>query len=539
MDYDADAMFPAVAAVAARGWKIVRLWGVRDDLSCTCGKRDCQTPGKHPSGGAGWQHRATDNEEEILSWFEAAKLGQNSRCNVGLRLGATSGIVDVEFDNPHAEETLKNFGLDLIDTPAYSSGRGVHRLFQHEDWMPDSAVVKVSGLEVRIGGGEMASQSVLPPSWHKTGKQYQWLPGRSPEDIHPARLPVNFRDAILAASRRHGSGVIAQAREALRGGNSAKISEGGRHAFLVGMASRQASRIQSFVDAERIELTEILLALNERMCDPPKSESEVVKIAHDQFAHYRDRQVERRTRLPYEKWGLVWNSEDRCYDPGQWRMTVVYSDPKEYKIRIPNPDKTSPPYVVRIDSKQFQSARDVSNAILECTGRINMNDPNAARWVSIWNGENIQDGGGDRIHVQGLSAKLLADADDEYPPVDASATVNNYSILLAYLSDFPRVQLGNDSDANPNPSGAPKWLLDETTGEWSLWLRWRVTLASAWRKAGMPPPNEKVSQRMLGGLREESVQLQEKQRKIGGKAQRYFVFSEQHLEVLQRLSGVS
>lgn len=494
--YDADSMFQQAASVAAMGWKLVKLWGVRDDYTCTCGKESCPTPGKHPSGGSGWQHRATDQEDEIARWFEAARDNENARCNIGLRLGAMSGVIDVEFDTPEAEQVLKEYGLHLIDTPAYSSGRGVHRLFIHEDWMPESAVVKVKGLEVRIGGGEMASQSVIPPSMHRSGKAYSWLPGKSPEEVPPARLPDAFRDAVLSSSRRQGGGVVAQSCEALRSGE--KISEGGRHAFLVGQASKYAARIRDFSDNERAELVGLLTALNITRCNPPKSQAEVTKIASDQFAHYRDKQVERRARRPYEGYGLVWNSEDRCWEPGSWRMTVVHSDPRVYKLWIPNEtDSSKPPYVVHLDSGTFHNARQTAQRILEVTGRINMHNPSPGRWQNVWVGSTEQDENQQWMTIQGLSARLLEDSDDEFPPPEQKASCNNFSILLSYLSDFQKVETSDNDE--PNQSGAPRWVLRD--GQWQLWLQWRVTVNAAWRKAGLPPPTRSESNKMLDSIR--------------------------------------
>lgn len=535
MQYDADAMFQSVAACAALGWKIVRLWGVRNDASCTCGRADCPTPGKHPAGGSGWQHRATDNEEEIARWFDAAREGENSRCNVGIRLGATSGVIDVEFDSPEAEEVLKSYGLHLIDTPAYSSGRGVHRLFQHEEWMPNSAVVKVNGLEVRIGGGEMASQSVIPPSWHKTAKQYMWLPGKSPEEVSPARLPDEFREAVLASSTKQGSGVIAQSRDALRADE--KVGEGGRHAFLVGIASKHASRIRDFTDNERLELIEILLSVNDRKCNPPKGRSEIVKIATDQFAYYRDKKIERRARRPYEVYGLEWNAEDRCWEPGSWSMTVVHSDPRIYKLRIPNErDKSLPPYVITLDSKQFQNGSFASNRILEVTGRVNMNDPSPKRWATVWVGETERDENGNWTHVRGLSARLLEDSDDEYPPPEQRAMCSNLSILLAYLSDFAKVESA-DND-NPNASGLPKWLMRD--GQWELWLQWHATVNAAWKRAGLQAPSVAEKNAILASIRHAMSPNEIRtvnHRLEGGRQLKCFVFREDvELATINRLS---
>ena len=86
-----DRTFKEAAGLAAKGWKLVRLFGVTADGRCTCGKPGCATPGKHPEGGPEWQHRATDDEQTIASWFDSEEP-----VNIGVRLGAASGVVDVE-----------------------------------------------------------------------------------------------------------------------------------------------------------------------------------------------------------------------------------------------------------------------------------------------------------------------------------------------------------------------------------------------------------------------------------------------------------
>lgn len=533
MEYDADGMFAQVAALAAKGWKIVRLWGVRDNLGCTCGRPSCPTPGKHPHGGTGWQHRATDNEEEIRRWSEDVE--EHTRCNYGVRLGPTSGIIDVEFDSPEAEAVLKQYGLDKIDTPAYSSGRGVHRIFIHEDWMPDSAVVKVNGLEVRIGGGEMASQSVIPPSWHKSGAQYAWLPGRSPEDVNPAKLPDEFREAVLSSSRKQGSGVIAQAREALRADK--KISEGGRHPYLVGIASKHAGRIAVFSDKEREELTHTLLAVNSVYCDPPKSRDEVCKIAADQFAHYRDKQIERRSSRPFERYGLEWSTEDHCWQPGNWQLTVVHSEPAEYKLRIPHPENHQRRITICLDAKEFVSPRDLAIRVLDASRTVDLLDPNPARWSAIWNGESVRNANGGFDHTRGLKCLLLEQADHEVPPPESNVSANNAAILLAYLADFRQSEV-SDSDRTPVHAGTPKWIQNDE-GEWKLWLKWEVTLEQAWRKRSLPPPGLKERRAIKSRLLEEvgEKEVPTTSRTFEGKQGKWHLFEDRHIEALRRISG--
>ena len=179
----------AALSYAAQGWKLVRLWGVKAPEVCSCHKsRDCPTPGKHPID-KGWQDTATSDEDTILSWFDT-----DSPVNIGLLLGPESGVIDVEIDGPEAQDAWNSLGLGEIYTPTYTAGRGPHRLFRWDEQLPAVQVRKPLGIEVRIGNDGKATQSVLPPSRHHTGVDYQWVDGLSPDDVALAPLP----DKLLA-----------------------------------------------------------------------------------------------------------------------------------------------------------------------------------------------------------------------------------------------------------------------------------------------------------------------------------------------------
>jgi hypothetical protein len=165
--FDANEVFRSASLLAAKGIQVVRLYGVREHGSCTCGNANCATPGKHPAGGPGWPNRATTDEDEIASWLES-----DEPFNIGIKLGRDSGIIDIEVDSPEAQEVLEQFRLQEVDTPTYRASRGEHRLFRFDDRLPDVAVVKVGGLEVRTGGGGRAAQSVAPGSWHASGRRH-------------------------------------------------------------------------------------------------------------------------------------------------------------------------------------------------------------------------------------------------------------------------------------------------------------------------------------------------------------------------------
>lgn len=531
MEYRADQVFQAAASVARKGWKVVRLFGVRDNATCTCHKgKDCPTPGKHPAGGADWPSRATDDEEQISDWFSYGDDNENMRVNVGVRLGKPSGIIDVEVDGPEAEATLKKYGLDTIETPTYRASRGCHRLFRYEDDLPDVGVVKVDQLEVRLGGGGKAAQSVMPSSWHRTGIQYLWLPGLSPEDVEPAPLPPEFKAAVKANSKKGGSGAICQAIDVVR--DDRQVTAGGRHGFLVGYASRLARTIKDFTEADRRELTNILSACNHRFCSPAKSEEEVERIASDQFNHYRDRAVERRAGRLFERFGLRWDAETREYESGDWKVTVVHSDPIEYRLRFPFEGRV---ISASLDARQFPESKDVAAAVLAASGKVNLRDPHNSRWHEIWVGHTIRNDDGDR-DVRGLMSKLLEEADDEWPSVDACSWSQHAAFLIAYLRPFSRSD--DDDDVLPCPDGTPKWIKGED-GTWSLYFKWNELCAAAWRaaKAGVPTLKEKqkLKRHILSTAGIED--FVDKKFTVNGKSNRWIVWDDRHMTALDKLTG--
>ncbi len=114
--------------------------------------------GKVPQGTA-WQEKATNNTDQIDGLFTSHAFD-----GVGVRLGQSSGVVDIECDNEQAEHTLfELLGGEMPLTPTFASARGKHYLFRWQDGLPEIAVFKVNGLEFRVGN-KAAAQSVLPPS---------------------------------------------------------------------------------------------------------------------------------------------------------------------------------------------------------------------------------------------------------------------------------------------------------------------------------------------------------------------------------------
>ena len=138
--------------------------------------------GKVPQGGTGWPSLATRDPGEAACLFE-----DWPHDGVGVLLGERSGIIDVECDNEQAAaELVELFGGEIPLTPCFQSARGRHYLFRLPTELATSkAKVMLGAIEVRLGGGGKAAQTVFPPSAGRS-----WLV--APDACEPAELPAEI-----------------------------------------------------------------------------------------------------------------------------------------------------------------------------------------------------------------------------------------------------------------------------------------------------------------------------------------------------------
>jgi hypothetical protein len=297
------------------------------------------------------------------------------------------------------------------------------------------------------------------------------------------------------------------------------------------MASKHAQRIREYTDAEKNELINLLRALNEKYCDPPKDDDEVRKVASDQFAHYMARRAELRGRRPLERLGLRWDAEGREYDPGEWTVTVVHSSPACYRLRMPpSASEDGRQIIVTLSPEQWLSARKTAEAIMLAAPNVNIADPNPGRWNAIWIGESVAEGEGARRQIRGLNAKLLEAADQEYPPSETKHFAYLASVLLSYLRQFDSVD--DDTESLPNASGIPIRIKDE------LWLKWRETWAQATKKLPRGELTYRDSMdlrdRILGNLG--TKQFRDQKRQIDGVQGRWILWGKREMASLEALS---
>ena len=473
MKYDPDQMFKGAAQLAKLGLQIVKLYGVRDDGSCTCHNgADCNTPGKHPCGEA-WQTRATTDEETIGTWFYDTNA--NLRFNIGVRLGVLSGIIDVEADSAESMQIIHRYGIDRAETIAYRGSRGPHYIFRTSADLPDAAVVHVGTLEARLGGGEKAAQSVFPPSWHGSGTQYKWLPGRSPDEVGIAEITGDFKQAIINARKKTaegGGGTLT--RDALARLGNGGLGEGLRHDTILGVANRVMRGVDYFTPSEFQVLSCIVQAVNLAEMRPPKPRDEVHRICDWVFKKHAENAQERAAALAegLQKWGLAYDREVREYTPGLWKLTIVHSDPTEFRLSLPKPNRSEKPWTVSMTADDYGAPSKVAKCVLEQTRVVDLCDPVASHWAAIWNGCVKEAPDGIERRYRGLRGFLHDSADHEYPGPELKAYANNAGLLYRYLS------AASDINAEgPDPAGSPRWLEDD--GETRLFFKWTAACGAA------------------------------------------------------------
>lgn len=536
--YDKDQMARAAMGMASFGWKLVRLYGIRAGGGCTCraGTECGDSTGKHPTVSE-WQLKATDNEDEIASWFAGE---DDTRFNIGVRLGQTSGIIDIECDSDAAREVLSRLGIDRIDTPTFSAGRGDHRIFQYRPDLPDVGVAKIEKvLEVRIGGGNKASQSVFPPSWHRSGKQYQWHPGKSPWDVPPAEIPEDLLKRILESSKAGGSGVISQSLE--RVAKMEKVAAGGRHAHLLGIASSICRTFRSFRDEDLKVATGLLWASNLAYCDPPKSYEEVVSIAQSQFAYYRGAREERQraSGTSFERLGLEWDEVNSTWLPGRWTLTAVKSDPIEFKLKIPCPIDPSKMITVRMSPDVIMNAAATARAILAASVHVNVYDPTPSRWQKAWLGHTYEDESGRKIVKRGLFYLLQDNMAEEYLAPESGRTGEWAERLLDYIESVTRKHHSDDDEENaPRKGGEPKWRLVKTRSgeEWQLWFKLSKLWEAPWKGLPATSKPDHSGKRTVQELVEQAAGEPTKTGAYASIGGRWQVWKDCHVNALRQLA---
>ena len=166
-------------AYARLGLSIVPVHSIVGGI-CTCGKDCGKNAGKHPI--AQLVRRgvkdASTCPEKVDGWYREWPVA-----NVAIACGSVSEIVVVDSDGEAGVVELKRRGYPATWTARSGSG-GLHAYLRHPGHRVGNRKLRGVG-DLRADGGYV----VAPPSRHRSGGRYEWLPGMSPWDVGLAPAP--------------------------------------------------------------------------------------------------------------------------------------------------------------------------------------------------------------------------------------------------------------------------------------------------------------------------------------------------------------
>ncbi len=183
------------------GFKIVPLYGVTEDLKCSCGgNHEKKLIGKHPTIERWAEASETATFSDLEGWFPDGSIR-----NIGIYCQG-SGFLAVDED-PRNRGAESAYAMEcategsIPDTITVITGefespfnveRGNHRYFLHPTGTPVHGKLKNwPGLDFKHNG-----YVVAPGSRHASGVDYEWATGKAPWEIEIATAPAELLACI-------------------------------------------------------------------------------------------------------------------------------------------------------------------------------------------------------------------------------------------------------------------------------------------------------------------------------------------------------
>jgi hypothetical protein len=178
---------------AEMGFPVLPLHSITERATCTCGRIDCKSPGKHPRLSNGLKDATTD-KNVLYDWFK-----KWPGANIGIRTGEISGLFVIDVDPGHGgDDSLIRLKSELGGMPddvvQVTGSGGSHIFFKYAGAACRSTTNFLPGIDLRGDGGYV----VVEPSNHMTGGSY-FFDGGLPESVD--RVPA-LPDKLLAKLRK-------------------------------------------------------------------------------------------------------------------------------------------------------------------------------------------------------------------------------------------------------------------------------------------------------------------------------------------------
>ena len=248
----------------AHGWPVFPLHGIQLGF-CTCPRRVCSTPGKHPLTSHGLDD-ATLDPEQIRAWW-----AQWPAANIGLRTDGGLVVLDVDDHRPLE-------GLPL--TPTVESGKGSHLYFRSEQPVGNHVGI-ISGVDVRGERGYV----VAPPSRHISRATYRW---RVTLDVPIATLPP-WVLAKMATPRDHALRELQDKGVQQTPSTPASVIPEGRRRDTLWRLGRRL-RLKGWSPES---IARKLAKVNAEQCRPPLDRAEVELTIQHVLSHPDEARYER------------------------------------------------------------------------------------------------------------------------------------------------------------------------------------------------------------------------------------------------------
>jgi Bifunctional DNA primase/polymerase, N-terminal len=151
--------------------------------ACSCGDRACSQFAKHPVGALvpHGVNDATTNRARVLAWWAS-----HPQANIGLATGHTFDVLDV--DGPAGTQAIRQLAADHdlhSSGPLVRTGGGGWHYYLRPTGLGNAHPHDLPHVDWRGQGGYV----VAPPSRHRSGHPYQWVPGRDLE-VPPGEVPA-------------------------------------------------------------------------------------------------------------------------------------------------------------------------------------------------------------------------------------------------------------------------------------------------------------------------------------------------------------
>jgi hypothetical protein len=393
-----DSKLDVVLQYAGYGWRVVPL----------------EPRGKRPLLKE-WQKAASSDEETILGWGE-----QFPDANWGVGLGEASGVIDIECDDPEAERQLGLLADGCFPVcPTFASSRGKHRIVLWRPGLPGGGSTHVGKIELRTGNGGKGAQSAFPPSIHKTGVQYAWLPGLSPSEVDVPELPDELFVKIcnLAGESRVDDLTDRPKSERRRLYEQPVVPHGERNSTLYAEACalwNDQARLRPTdwfrSDESQAAVQRRLWAWNVASCKPPLDDAEVTRLCESAREFIR-----KQTAKEAEAEGRPIVDENTG-QPLDWRLIIVDSEPPGYRLFSPHWEGP-----VLLSAGQFCSFQAV------CREALNQR----AAWVPTTLAKRWKD----RKDSPSLPSLLVRSAEHEEAPAEIRRTDAIAERVVDYFQD--------------------------------------------------------------------------------------------------------